>query len=69
MSAGVGSALGVAWYTPEAWVQLEAMPEARIEKSYADFVRAFGRIVRELEARGGHDRRLRHDRMVPSQRL
>ena len=52
MSAGVGSALGVAWYTPEAWVQLEAMPEARIEKSYADFVRAFGRIVRELEPRG-----------------
>ena len=25
MRAGVGSALGVAWYTPEVWEQLEAM--------------------------------------------
>jgi hypothetical protein len=44
--------LGVAWYSPEAWAQLAAMPEARIEKTYADFVRTFERAVRELAAHG-----------------
>jgi hypothetical protein len=37
------SAMGVAWYTPETWAQLATMPEARIEKSYRDFVRTFER--------------------------
>ena len=46
------SVMGVAWYTPEAWAQLAAMPEARIEKSYRDFVRTFERIAREYTARG-----------------
>jgi hypothetical protein len=45
-------AIGMAWYTPEAWKQLAAMPEARIEKSYQDFVQAFERGVRELATRG-----------------
>jgi hypothetical protein len=44
--------IGMAWYTPEAWKQLVAMPEARIEKSYQDFVHAFERGVRELATRG-----------------
>jgi hypothetical protein len=46
------SVMGVAWYTPEAWAQLAAMPEARIAKSYQDFVRTFERIVRECAAQG-----------------
>jgi hypothetical protein len=46
------SAMGVAWYTPEMWAQLAAMPEARIEKSYRDFVRTFERTVREYTAMG-----------------
>ena len=45
-------AIGIAWYTPEAWAQLAAMPEARIEKSYKDFVRTFERIAREYTAMG-----------------
>jgi hypothetical protein len=40
----------MAWYSPEAWKQLAAIPEARIEKSYQDFVRAFERGVREFAA-------------------
>jgi hypothetical protein len=44
--------MGVAWYTPSAWAQLAALPEAKIEKTYQDFVRDFWRTVREFEARG-----------------
>jgi hypothetical protein len=44
--------IGVAWYTPEAWQQLAAMPEARIEKGYQDFVRSFELARRELAAHG-----------------
>jgi hypothetical protein len=44
--------IGVAWYIPEAWQQLAAMPEARIEKSYQDFVCTFERARRELAAHG-----------------
>jgi hypothetical protein len=42
----------MAWYSPEAWEQLVAMPEARIEKSYRDFVHAFERGMREYAALG-----------------
>jgi hypothetical protein len=52
MSTAPHGSVGVAWYTPEAWQQLTAMPEARIEKSYQDFVRSFERGMRELAARG-----------------
>jgi hypothetical protein len=41
------SAVG-AWYSPEAWQQLAAIPEARIAKSYSDFVR-----TRMVESRTG----------------
>jgi hypothetical protein len=44
--------IGMAWYTPETWKQLAAIPEARIEKSYQDFVHAFERGVREFAACG-----------------
>jgi hypothetical protein len=45
-------AAGIAWYSPEAWQQLVAMPEARIENSYSDFVRIFENAVREFAAQG-----------------
>jgi hypothetical protein len=48
----IDGSIGVAWYTPEAWQRLAAMPEARIEKSYQDFVHTFERARRELAARG-----------------
>jgi len=48
----IDGSIGLAWYTPEAWEQLAAMPEARIEKSYQDFVRSFERAVQVLAARG-----------------
>ena len=44
--------LAVVWYGPQEWAQLAAMPEARIEKTYADFVRSFERAMRELAAHG-----------------
>jgi hypothetical protein len=46
------TALGMAWYSPEAWAQLAAIPEARIEKSYAEFVRGFEVLSREFAAKG-----------------
>jgi hypothetical protein len=49
----IDGSIGVAWYTPEAWQQLAAMPEARIEKSYQDFVRSFERTVRGFAAHSG----------------
>jgi hypothetical protein len=42
----------VAWYSPEAWERLAAMPEAQITKSYQDFVRTFETAKRELAAHG-----------------
>jgi hypothetical protein len=53
MSDGPSSLnMALAWYTPEAWKRLEAMPEAEIEKSYADFVRQFERAARAVAASG-----------------
>jgi hypothetical protein len=45
-------AVGVAWYSPQAWKRLAAIPEARIEKSYADYLRAKENSERELAAFG-----------------
>jgi hypothetical protein len=66
--------IGVAWYIPEAWQQLAAMPEARIEKSYQDFVCTFERARRELAAHGVRAERVvidikQDDRVVSPQRL
>ena len=44
--------VGVAWCSPEAWAQLKAIPEARIEKSCQDFVRDSEAAVHEFAARG-----------------
>lgn len=46
------NAVGMAWYSPAAWAQLEAMPEARIEKTYGEFISAFKRAARGFEAQG-----------------
>jgi hypothetical protein len=51
VSDGSGG-LGMAWYSPEAWEQLAAMPEARIEMGYQDFVYAFARGMRECAVLG-----------------
>jgi hypothetical protein len=45
-------AVGVAWYSEKAWKRLESMPEARIEKTYADYLRAVENSERELAAFG-----------------
>ena len=44
--------LSVAWYTPAAWARLETMPEAEIEKTYEEFVRASEALMRTYTARG-----------------
>jgi hypothetical protein len=44
--------VGVAWYSPEAWEQLAATPEARIEKGYQDFAHSFELACRKLAALG-----------------
>ena len=44
--------LGMAWYTPEAWAQLKAIPEARIEMSYRAYVRNYEAYARRFAAEG-----------------
>jgi hypothetical protein len=44
--------LSVAWYTPAAWARLETMPEAEIEKTYKEFVRASEALMRRAVADG-----------------
>ena len=44
--------LGMAWYTPEAWARLKAIPEARIEMSYRAYVRNYEAYVRRFVAEG-----------------
>jgi hypothetical protein len=46
------STVGMAWYDAEAWRQLEAIPEADIQKSYRDFVRTFETLARKIAAQG-----------------
>jgi hypothetical protein len=46
------SAIGMAWYSAEAWQQLEAIPEADIQKSYADFARTFETLARKFAMQG-----------------
>jgi len=57
--------MGVAWYTSKAWKQLEALPEAQIEKSYQDFVRAFNRIMQDLAAQGMRAEKVVIDDIAP----
>jgi hypothetical protein len=46
------SAIGMAWYSPQAWKQLAAIPEARVTKSYSAFLRAYEDGVRGFAAQG-----------------
>ena len=39
-------------YTPETWKRLAAIPEARVEMSYSDYVRNTEKIMRDLAAHG-----------------
>ena len=44
--------IAMAWYSPATWAQLKAIPEARIEISYDEFVRNFERLSQQFAARG-----------------
>jgi hypothetical protein len=44
--------VGVAWYSPEAWRELAAIPEAGIEKTYAEYLHSTAAIERQLAAAG-----------------
>jgi hypothetical protein len=44
--------IGSAWYSPESWKRLVALPEAHIEKSYRDFVSTFENIVSRSAVQG-----------------
>lgn len=44
------SVVGMAWYSPEAWQRLAAIPEARIQKSCAEFLHSFAAAEREFAA-------------------
>jgi hypothetical protein len=44
--------LGMAWYTPEAWARLKAIPEARVDMSYRAYVRNYDAYVRRFVAEG-----------------
>jgi hypothetical protein len=44
--------LGMGWYTPETWRELQAIPEAEIEMSYPQFVRKVERMIAGFEAEG-----------------
>jgi hypothetical protein len=48
----VEGVIAMAWYSPATWAQLKAIPEARIEISYDEFVRNFERLLREFVAHG-----------------
>ena len=48
----LSSAVGISWYSPATWKRLAAIPEAEIEKSYSEYVRAAENIEREFAARG-----------------
>jgi hypothetical protein len=44
--------IGVSWYTPEAWRELCAHPEAEIEKTYAEYTHATDRLIAGFTAQG-----------------
>jgi hypothetical protein len=52
MSDAVVMGVSVAWYTPEAWERLAAMPEAQIELTYQEYVRKTEAIERQYAAEG-----------------
>jgi hypothetical protein len=44
--------IGVAWYTLETWRELRAHPEAKIEKTYSEYVRGCERVIAGYTAQG-----------------
>jgi hypothetical protein len=58
MAASIGKFIGIAWYMPAAWKRLAAIPEAGIQKSYRDYVRATENMERGFAARGIRTKRL-----------
>jgi hypothetical protein len=44
--------IGVARYTPETWRELRARPEAKIEKTYSEYVRSYERATAGYTAQG-----------------
>jgi hypothetical protein len=44
--------MGVAWYTPEAWRKLCAHPEAKIQKTYSEYLRSYDRVIAGYAAHG-----------------
>jgi hypothetical protein len=44
--------MGMAWYTPATWRKLQAIPEAKIEMTYPQFVRKAECMIAGFEARG-----------------
>jgi hypothetical protein len=44
--------VGLAWYSAEAWRQLQSIPEAGVEMSYAEYCRKLEKIERDFVARG-----------------
>ena len=44
--------LAMGWYTPATWRELQAIPEAKIEMSYPQFVRKVERMIAGYEAQG-----------------
>jgi hypothetical protein len=44
--------LATAWYSPATWRELRAIPEAKIEMTYPQFVRKVERMITGFEAQG-----------------
>jgi hypothetical protein len=47
-----GAAVAMAWYTPATWRELQAIPEAKVQMSYSQFVRKIERMISEFTAQG-----------------
>ena len=46
------SAIGMSWYTQETWQELAAIPEAKIEMTYPQFVSKVERQIAAMRAKG-----------------
>jgi hypothetical protein len=44
--------IAMGWYTPETWRELRAHPEARIEKTYSEYLRCCDRFIAGCPAQG-----------------
>jgi len=44
--------IGVAWFTPQTYRELRAYPEAKIDKTYPEYVRSYERATAAFAAQG-----------------